>query len=208
MIDPSSSEEETDEEGVEEPHHHHHHHSGHHSQSSQRTGKVQDANSGSFGVVGGGANNSFGPAPGQLASGAGGGNLGGGNGTGLLSGNTAATSWGGGATNSLDVPPSSGSLPRYVHREREREKERKKKKRDTLIFLYSFPFLLLLVLEDVFVRPIRSSTKLQVSDSLSAKLIRVSCDVNAEETTRRDVYFHLFLFLLFFILFILFYFKS
>lgn len=103
MIDPSSSEEETDEEGVEEPHRHHHH--------SQRAAKGQDVG-GSFA---GGPNNTFGTTPGQLA-GHGNSNLGvGGNGAGAAS-STAATSWGGGggggASNSLDVPQSSGSLPR------------------------------------------------------------------------------------------------
>lgn len=103
MIDPSSSEEETDEEGVEEPHQHHRHH--HH---SQRAPKGQDASS-SFP---GNSNNTLGTTPGQLA-GHGNINVGnGGNGAGAAS-STAATSWGGGASNSLDVPPSSGSLPRY-----------------------------------------------------------------------------------------------
>lgn len=119
MIDPSSSEEETDGEGVEEPHHHHH--PGHHSQQSQRAAKgQQDASGGGGGSSAGGvSNNSFGTAPGQLAGAGAGGNLGGGNGAGAgasSSSGTAATSWGGagGASGSLDVPPPSGSLPRYV----------------------------------------------------------------------------------------------
>lgn len=93
MIDPSSSEEETDEEAVDEPHHHHHHH--HHPSSHQpRASKVQDTSVSS-------AANSFASAPGQFVGGPG------------QPANAAATSWGSGASNSLDVPPSSASQTRY-----------------------------------------------------------------------------------------------
>ena len=95
MIDPSSSEEETDEEAVEESHRHHKHNSSH---QQPRAGKVaQD--------VAGSSANSFGASPGHGA---------GGSGPGGGPANASDKSWGGGggATNSLDVPQSSGSLPR------------------------------------------------------------------------------------------------
>lgn len=183
MIDPSSSEEETDEEGVEEHHHSGHHHSGHHSQRA--AGKVQDVSGGSFGVVGGGANNSFGPAPGQLA-GSGGGNLGGGNGAGASSGNTAATSFGGGASNSLDVPPSSSSQPRYV------EKRERKSIDSSFVSLF-------LCWRMSLSGSIRSSTKLQGLVPLTPfqkKLIHVCRDVNAEEMRCLFFYFDFFSYLI------------
>ena len=105
MIDPSSSEEESDDEGVEEVHHH-----------SQRVSRQEAV------IAASSFNQSHHPSsslpaahPSVLGSSerGGGGNLGSNSITGTVPSVAASTY--GSASNSLDVPASSSTLPRYIH---------------------------------------------------------------------------------------------
>ena len=143
MIDPSSSEEESDDEGVSEPHHHqhrakdgHHHHPQHGNHMvgggvgggvGGLSGAVANCSIGGSGIGGpaGGGGGVFGGGGQQLGMAGGGG----GGSTGMMMAHpsvtgtvpahpsvVASSTWGpqGGGNKSLDIPQSSGTLPRFV----------------------------------------------------------------------------------------------